>query len=149
MIIVLGNKVELSGEPSKRLQYRLNKSYELFQSGMGQKIIVSGGIGKEGFDEAKVMASYLIEKGVPTEKIIRDNEGNTTYDSALNCRSILNDSNAQSVIVVSQYFHLLRSKIALRYIYRADFLTLGKQNFQRFYMFMMSTKNNSLNSNQP
>ena len=116
---------------------------------MGQKIIVSGGIGKEGFDEAKVMASYLIEKGVPTEKIIRDNEGNTTYDSALNCRSILNDSNAQSVIVVSQYFHLLRSKIALRYIYRADFLTLGKQNFQRFYMFMMSTKNNSLNSNQP
>ena len=79
---------------------------------MGQKIIVSGGIGKEGFDEAKVMASYLIEKGVLTEKIIRDNEGNTTYDSALNCRSILNDSNAQSVIVVSQYFHLLRSKIA-------------------------------------
>lgn len=112
MIIVLGNKVELSGVPSKRLQYRLDKSYDLYQAGMGQKIIVSGGIGKEGFDEAEIMANYLIEKGVSSEKIIEDNKGTTTYKSAQNCQKILRDNNAESIIVVSQYFHLLRSKIA-------------------------------------
>ena len=112
LIIVLGNKVEESGIPSKRLQYRLNKSYELFQAGLAPIIIVSGGIGKEGFDEAEIMATYLIEKGISKERIIRDNQGITTYASALNSRSIMNQNNTHSIIVVSQYFHLLRSKIA-------------------------------------
>jgi len=112
LIIVLGNKVEESGIPSKRLQHRLNKSYELFQAGLAPTIIVSGGIGKEGFDEAEIMANYLMEKGIPKEKIIRDNQGVTTYASALNSRSIMNQNNTYSIIVVSQYFHLLRSKIA-------------------------------------
>ena len=112
LIIVLGNKVEESGIPSKRLQYRLNKSYELFQAGLAPIIIVSGGIGKEGFDEAEIMATYLIEKGIPKERIIRDNQGVTTYASALNSRSIMTQNNTHSIIIVSQYFHLLRSKIA-------------------------------------
>jgi vancomycin permeability regulator SanA len=29
--VVLGNKVELNGEPSERLKYRLDKAIELYQ----------------------------------------------------------------------------------------------------------------------
>ena len=51
--IVLGNKVHLSGEPSQRLQARLSRALLLYQRGMTVKqIIVSGGVGKEGHDEA-------------------------------------------------------------------------------------------------
>lgn len=51
--IVLGNKVELDGTPSQRLQGRLDKAAELYKDKYFQYIIVSGGTGKEGFDEAQ------------------------------------------------------------------------------------------------
>ena len=111
-IFILGNKVEETGIPSKRLQYRLNKGLELFQAGQAPKIIVSGGVGKEGFDEAEVMAEYLIDKGVDASDIIKDNQGLTTFASAQNCLEILENDTTQSVLIVSQYFHLLRSRIA-------------------------------------
>lgn len=112
LIMVLGSKVEENGEPAKRLQYRLNKGAELYQAGKANTIIVSGGIGKEGFDEAEVMANYLIERGIPAEAIIRDNQGNTTYASVQNARQIMKVRGDYSLLVVSQYFHLLRATIA-------------------------------------
>ena len=111
-IFILGNKVEETGIPSKRLQYRLNKGLELFQAGKAPKIIVSGGVGKEGFDEAEVMAQYLIDHGVDADEIIKDNQGLTTFASAQNCVEILAGDTTQSVLIVSQYFHLLRARIA-------------------------------------
>lgn len=39
--LVLGNKVELDGRPSDRLQARLDRTVSLYQSNLIQKIIVS------------------------------------------------------------------------------------------------------------
>lgn len=114
ILMVLGSKVEENGEPAKRLQYRLNKGAELYQAGKANTIIVSGGIGKEGFDEAEVMANYLIERGIPAEAIIRDNQGNTTYASAQNALQLMEVRGDYSLLVVSQYFHLLRAEIACK-----------------------------------
>lgn len=47
--IVLGNKVNEDGTLSDRLKARLDKSIELYKNGRVKKIIVSGGLGKEGF----------------------------------------------------------------------------------------------------
>jgi vancomycin permeability regulator SanA len=57
--IVLGSKVMPDGTPSARLRARLDKADELFQLGMFKSVIVSGGTGKEGRSEARVMADYL------------------------------------------------------------------------------------------
>jgi len=113
-IVILGNKVELNGQPSLRLKSRLDKGLHLDQKKMALKIIVTGGIGKEGFDEAEIMANYLIENGVASEAIIRDNQGLTTFASAQNCSTIMETEKFSSVIIVSQYFHLLRSKVAFQ-----------------------------------
>lgn len=114
LIMVLGSKVEENGIPAKRLQYRLNKGIDLYQAGKAKAIIVSGGLGKEGFDEAEVMANYLIERGIPAEAIIRDNQGNTTYASAQNALQLMEVRGDYSLLVVSQYFHLLRAEIACK-----------------------------------
>ena len=111
-LIILGNKVELNGQPSQRLQYRLDKGLELFQQGYADTIIVSGGMGKEGFDEAEVMAHYLIQKGIPKAQILQDNQGITTYFSAKYCEAIHHRYPKASFLIVSQYFHLLRSHTA-------------------------------------
>jgi vancomycin permeability regulator SanA len=112
--VVLGNKVELNGEPSDRLKARLDKAVELYQDGYFPYIIVSGGIGKEGFDEAKVMKNYLIQQGVPADTIKEDNQGYNTYMTAENTSNIMNQLDAESVLLITQYFHISRTKLTFK-----------------------------------
>jgi vancomycin permeability regulator SanA len=110
--VVLGNKVELDGQPSSRLRARLDKSVELYEEGYFKYIVVSGGIGKEGFDEAKVMKEYLVNKGIPSEIIIEDSKGYNSFMTAENTKAIMKDLNLDSVMVITQYFHITRTKLA-------------------------------------
>lgn len=112
VIVIFGSKVELDGTPSDRLKSRLDKGYELLQNNNAKKIIVSGGLGKEGYEEATVMADYLKNKGIPNSSIIIDKQGYDTYKTAKNCKQIMSKSGYTSAILVSQYYHLSRSKIA-------------------------------------
>lgn len=112
--VVLGNKVEVNGQPSERLKARLDKSLELYDGGYFTYVIVSGGIGKEGFDEAKVMKSYLVDKGMPAEKVIEDNNGYNSYMTAQNTSKIMDELELDSVMVITQYFHVTRTKLAFR-----------------------------------
>src|ERR1044071_5996210 len=70
--VVLGNTVETDGRPSARLRARLDKAVELYRGGLFRHVIVSGGVGVEGFNEAEVMKSYLISQGVPEGSIVAD-----------------------------------------------------------------------------
>jgi vancomycin permeability regulator SanA len=112
--VVLGNKVEITGHPSDRLKARLDKSVELYNEGYFPFIIVSGGIGKEGYDEAKVMKSYLVNEGIPADYIIEDNNGYNSYMTAQNSSRIMDEKNLDSAMVITQYFHVSRTKLAFR-----------------------------------
>jgi len=112
--VVLGNKVELDGEPSERLKARLDKTVELYDRGYYPFIIVSGGIGKEGFDEAKVMKAYLVDKGISEDKIIEDNQGNNSFMTAQHTRKIIDELELDSTMIITQYFHVSRTKLAFR-----------------------------------
>ena len=112
--LVLGSKVELDGKPSVRLRARLDRAAELYKGGYFPWIIVSGGLGKEGFDEAVVMRDYLVAQGLPADRLILDSHGDTTFASAQNTRTIATQRHFKSVLVVSQYFHLPRSRLALQ-----------------------------------
>ncbi|MFM1654068.1 YdcF family protein [Brevibacillus sp. B_LB10_24] len=110
--VVLGNKVETDGRPSERLRYRLEKAVELYQDGYFPYIIVSGGVGAEGFDEAKVMKQYLVQKGIPSDKILTDSMGVNSMMTAQNTRKIADDMGLESVMVITQFYHISRTKLA-------------------------------------
>lgn len=112
--VVLGNKVELNGLPSERLKARLDRTVELYEEGYFPMIIVSGGIGVEGFDEAKVMKAYLVDQGIPDEKIFEDNNGYNSYMTAQNASSIMKQLELDSAMIVTQYYHISRTKLAFR-----------------------------------
>ncbi len=114
IIIVLGNKVDCDGRLSPRLQARLNMAKELYNQGKAKSIFVSGGSGKEGFDEATVMSDYLIKKHIPTSAIVIDSKGVDTMATAKNASVYMKNQNFTSAIVVTQYFHVSRTKLALR-----------------------------------
>lgn len=112
VIVILGNKVNQDGSLSLRLKSRLDKGLELYNDSMAPIIFVSGGLGKEGYYEGSVMARYLISEGVDSLAIIIDNKGNTTQLTANNFRQYFSEKH--SVTVVSQYYHISRTKLAFR-----------------------------------
>jgi len=114
VIVVLGNKVDEYGQPSVRLQARLDAAYDLYSEKKSDKVIVSGGVGTTGFDEAQVMNEYLISLGVDEADIYQDSDGVNTYRTAKNSKHIMGTEGFESVIVVTQYFHISRTKMAFR-----------------------------------
>ena len=111
--LVLGNKVNKDGSLSERLKSRIDKSIELYRQDYFSKIIVSGGLGKEGHDEAMVMREYLLKNKIDSASIIVDSQGLNTYKSSLNTDSIMTVNNWKSVLVISNYYHIRRAKLAL------------------------------------
>ena len=118
--IVLGTRVERNGVPSWRLRERLDRAYELYQNNVVKNIIVSGGLGREGYQEADVMREYLMRRGVPSEKIFVDRDGYDTFETARSAREIMRVQHFQSAVIVSHYYHLPRAVITLKRFGIAD-----------------------------
>ncbi|TGL86558.1 YdcF family protein [Leptospira congkakensis] len=127
--LVLGNKVEIDGSPSDRLQARLDRAVILYKEHLIQKIIVSGGLGKEGFDEAKVMKKYLVTQGIDADQIIEDNLGSTTEKSAQNLKIILGSNFSESILIISQYYHLNRASFLVK---KTGFINI-KTSYARYF----------------
>ena len=112
--IVLGNEVKADGNPSRRLRARLDKTVELFKDGYFPLVIVSGGPGKEGFNEALVMQRYLVQAGIPTAKIWIDDTGNNTFLTAIHSATLMKAARLKSALLISQFYHLPRTRLAMR-----------------------------------
>lgn len=112
--VILGNKVNPDGSLSKRLTKRLECGLSLYRKGRVNKIIVSGGLGKEGHYEGDKMQEYLLNKGVPSHDVIVDNQGTNTRATVVNTLRIIDSIKVDRVIVVSQYFHITRTKMLFR-----------------------------------
>ena len=114
LAVIMGNKVNEDGTLSTRLAKRVDCGLQLYEQGRVKRLMVSGGLGKEGHYEGDKMRDYLVGKGVPDSLIIVDNQGNNTTLSVVNTLRLQDSLQFKSVIVVSQYFHLTRSKMLFR-----------------------------------
>ena len=112
--VVLGNHVSAAGEPSRRLQLRLDAALALYRDGLVPRIIVSGGQDPGSVPEAEVMKRYLVEHGVPAERVIEDRGGINSFETARFTARYMQEHELRSVVAVSQYYHLSRCKLALR-----------------------------------
>jgi vancomycin permeability regulator SanA len=112
--VVLGNTVNVDGSPSPRLAARLDRTLELYRQGAFPLVLVSGALGKEGHDEASVMRDYLTAHGIPSAHVFVDSQGHTTLATAKNTKALMELHGLQSVLVISQYFHVSRVKLAMR-----------------------------------
>jgi vancomycin permeability regulator SanA len=111
--VVMGTTANPDGTPSRWLQTRLDKAIEVYNEGLVPRIIVSGGREKDGVFEGTVMGTYLESKGIPPANIIVDNEGVDTYSTAKNVVGIMKLHHWTSVMVISQFYHIPRVKMAL------------------------------------
>ena len=112
--VILGSKVNEDGTLSKRLQARLACGDSLYKSGQVKHILISGGLGKEGFYEGTKMRDYLVQRGIPDSGIAVDNMGSNTGATVANTFRLKDSLHFRSVIVVSQFFHVTRTKMLFR-----------------------------------
>lgn len=112
--VVFGNKVNEDGSLSSRLQARLEQAVVLYRTQRTPAIIVSGGLGKEGFWEGDKMREYLLSQGIPDTAIVVDNYGNDTELTVKNSLAIMQEKGWHSAISVSQFFHQTRIKMLYR-----------------------------------
>jgi vancomycin permeability regulator SanA len=110
--VVLDAFIQSNGQPSARLHARLEKAAELYKKGFFSTIIVSGGVRRNGFDEAAIMKDNLLQDGIPPQHILVDRSGYTTYLTAKNTARLMRERHMQSVFIISQFYHLPRCRLA-------------------------------------
>lgn len=113
LAIVPGNQVTPDGRPSPRLKARLDRAKALYDEGWFPLILVSGGTGREGYPEGTAMKEYLVREGVPAGAILVDDEGVDTMATARNGARILRERGLRNAFVVTQFYHVPRSRLAL------------------------------------
>jgi len=112
--VILGNKVNEDGTLSERLVQRLSCGLALYRNGRVPRLLVSGGLGKEGFREGAKMRDYLRAQGVPDSAIIVDNAGHNTQQTVRNTARLQSVLHFRRVLVVSQFYHISRIKLLFR-----------------------------------
>jgi vancomycin permeability regulator SanA len=122
--IVFGNTVNGDGTPSPRLVARLEAAERLHAPGLVRTWFVSGGIGREGHDESRVMRDWLVAHGVPHAAIVRDSLGFNSHLTALHAARWMQAHGVRRAVVVTQYFHVARAVLACR---RAGIKVVGAQ----------------------
>ena len=80
-VIVLGAAVQ-GDRVSSILAARLNETADYARENEQAVIIVSGGQGpQENMTEASAMETYLMAKGIPQERIIKEEQATSTYEN--------------------------------------------------------------------
>ena len=111
MIVVLGARVAPDGTPSEALTERVTTAVQLYRQGLAPALLVSGGTGREGVDEAVVMKQMAVRMGVPDSAIVTDGDGDNTEATVEHARSWLAGHGGGRALVVSHAFHLARIRL--------------------------------------
>jgi len=114
VIVVLG-AAEYRGRPSPVLEARLNHALDLYLQGLAPYILTTGGAGGDpDFTEGEVGRAYLSRRGIPSEAILIEPEGESTAESIAATVEIMRRRGFKSALVVSDGYHIFRVKEMLK-----------------------------------
>lgn len=137
-IIVLGAGTR-HDKLTKLLQQRLDEALRCYAQNPDAVMVVTGGRGRnETRPEAEVMAEYLMENGVPRDKIIIENKSTSTEENFVFAAELLQQngiSPQQPVVFVTNHFHCYRASFYAR---RAGFTEVRSAHAETDMRFVSS-----------
>ena len=104
--IVFGAAVNANGSLSAMLADRVAVGVTLYQHGQIDKLLMSGDNGSTDYDEVSAMKRAALAAGVPSDAIVLDYAGFSTYDSCYRAKAIFGLSDA---ILITQNYHITRA----------------------------------------
>jgi uncharacterized SAM-binding protein YcdF (DUF218 family) len=113
-VVVLG-AAQYDGRPSAQLAARLDHVLTVWETGDVSAVIVTGGRRPgDRFTEAEASRRYLVDRGVPDDVILAEDLGSTTYESLQGVSALVAERRIESVVLVTDPHHALRSRIIAR-----------------------------------
>jgi uncharacterized SAM-binding protein YcdF (DUF218 family) len=113
--IVLGAAVNLDNTPTAPLLNRTNEAVKLYQQGTVDWIMTTGGQGLGALPESESARAVAVSAGVPLDKILYETDSHDTFQNIQDLIPTAQANNINSVIVVSDRFHLARAVLVARY----------------------------------
>ena len=110
-IVVLGARVEASGQAAPALQRRAEKGAELYRLGVAPLLIFSGGVAGTLPSEASVAREIAVKLGVPREACVVEENSHSTFQNAQLTAPLLRERKIDEVVLVSDGYHLLRARL--------------------------------------
>jgi uncharacterized SAM-binding protein YcdF (DUF218 family) len=110
-IVVLG-AAQYDGRPSPVLKARLDHALDLHSRDLAPVLIFTGGVGAgDTVSEAEVARRYAVRAGVPEAHILLERTGLSSEQSMVAVASLLRDHQLETVLLVSDPFHMLRLRL--------------------------------------
>ena len=110
MVIVLG-AAQYHGKPSEVLEARLRQALELYREDMTEHIVTVGGRQSgDKYTEAQAGKKWLVEQGVPAERIVDVDVGSDTLGSMRAVAGLGQERGWDSALIVSDPWHSLRAR---------------------------------------
>lgn len=100
-----------SGDPSPQFHGRMQAAAELFKLGKVRRLIVSGANPDSRYNEPKKMREALLELGVPSEAMVLDYAGDSTFDSIMRAEVVFG---LERMTVITQRYHGYRALFLAR-----------------------------------
>jgi len=109
-IVVLGAQ-EYSGWPSTPFSARLDHALSLYEEGLAPLVVIAGGDPEgDSYTEAAAGARYLEHQGLSSGTLLAVG-GDNTYENLLEVKALAYREGLETVLVVSERFHMLRSLV--------------------------------------
>ncbi|MBP9719286.1 MAG: YdcF family protein [Candidatus Levybacteria bacterium] len=109
-IVILGAKSLYKNNVNPCLLARVEKGVSLYKNNMAPKLIMSGGDdGYEKNNQAELMGELAEKLGVPEKNILLEKQSANTYENLLYTKELLDKEKLDSVIIVSDPYHLPRA----------------------------------------
>jgi uncharacterized SAM-binding protein YcdF (DUF218 family) len=122
-IVVLG-AAQYNGRPSPVLQSRLDHALKLYRQKLAPVVVLTGGIGEgDRESEATVGKRYLSARGVPAKRIVLRPRGRSTHESMDDVAEWAREEKLDTLLLVSDPFHLARLKVEARRIGLAAYVS--------------------------
>jgi uncharacterized SAM-binding protein YcdF (DUF218 family) len=107
-IVVLG-AAQYDGRPSPVFRARLEHAVALYDEGIAPWLVVTGGKADgDRTTEAAAARRFAIDRGVPADAILVEDEGRTTLESLRTVGEIMRDHGLEDAVFVSDRTHMLR-----------------------------------------
>lgn len=100
-----------SGKPNPQFRGRMQAAAELYRAGKVRKLILSGANPDSRYNEPKKMREALLELGVPSDAMVLDFAGDSTYESVMRAKVVFGLS---EFTIVTQKYHAYRALFLAR-----------------------------------
>ena len=136
-LIILGCGIRQDGTPTPILQGRIDRALAFARkqkemNGKEVTFVTSGGQGPDEIvSECESMKLYLIDKGIPEERILEENQSTNTFENMSYSKKMINSVNPNAKIAFSTTnYHVFRSGLFAR---RVKMRAVGVGSKTRWY----------------